>query len=145
MYDGEKYKIGRGVNSLTTLSGEKTGDMQKIKIVEGMDLYQDDIRNTFTDSYVGKYVNDYDHKQMFVAAVQAYQAELAGDVLDAGYGNTAAVDAEAQKKYLQEKGQDISQMTETEILTANTGSQVFIVSNVKFVDAMEDLQMTVNM
>ena len=36
-------------------------------------------------------------------------------------------------------------MTETEILTANTGSQVFIVSNVKFVDAMEDLQMTVNM
>ena len=82
---------------------------------------------------------------MFVAAVQAYQAELAGDVLDAGYGNTAAVDAEAQKKYLQEKGQDISQMTETEILTANTGSQVFIVSNVKFVDAMEDLQMTVNM
>lgn len=145
VYDGEKYKIGRGVNSLTTLSGEKTGDMQKIKIVEGMDLYQDDIRNTFTDSYVGKYVNDYDHKQMFVAAVQAYQAELAGDVLDAGYGNTAAVDAEAQKKYLQEKGQDISQMTETEILTANTGSQVFIVSNVKFVDAMEDLQMTVNM
>ena len=110
-----------------------------------MDLYQDDIRNTFTDSYVWKYVNDYDHKQMFVAAVQAYQAELAGDVLDAGYGNTAAVDAEAQKKYLQEKGQDISQMTETEILTANTGSQVFIVSNVKFVDAMEDLQMTVNM
>lgn len=55
------------------------------------------------------------------------------------------MDAEAQKKYLQEKGQDISQMTETEILTANTGSQVFIVSNVKFVDAMEDLQMTVNM
>ena len=56
----------------------------------------------------------------------------------------STTDAKA-KKYLQEKGQDISQMTETEILTANTGSQVFIVSNVKFVDAMEDLQMTVNM
>lgn len=145
VYDGEKYKIGRGVNSLTTLTDEKTTDMQKIKIVEGMDLYQDDIRNTFTDSYVGKYVNDYDHKQMFVAAVQAYQAGLAGDVLDAGYANTASVDAEAQKQYLQEKGQDISQMTDVEILTANTGSQVFIVSNVKFVDAMEDLQMVVNM
>lgn len=145
VYDGEKYKIGRGVNSLVTFTDSKTEDMRKIKIVEGMDLYQDDIRNTFTDSYVGKYVNDYDHKQMFVAAVQAYQAGLAGDVLDAGYGNTAAVDADAQKQYLQEKGQDISQMTETEILTANTGSQVFIVSHVKFVDAMEDLQMTVNM
>ena len=100
----KSIKIGRGVNSLTTLSGEKTGDMQKIKIVEGMDLYQDDIRNTFTDSYVGKYVNDYDHKQMFVAAVQAYQVELAGDVLDAGYGNTAAVDAEARKSTCRRKG-----------------------------------------
>ncbi len=46
---------------------------------------------------------------------------------------------------LQERGQDVSQMTETEILTANTGAKVFIASHVKFVDAMEDLQMTVNM
>lgn len=145
VYDGEKYKIGRGVNSLTTFTGDKTEDMRKIKIIEGMDLYQDDIRNTFTDSYVGKYVNDYDHKQMLVAAIQAYHTELAGDVLDASYENTVAVDADAQKQYLMEKGQDVSQMSDTEILTANTGSQVFIVSNVKFVDAMEDLQMTVNM
>lgn len=115
------------------------------EIVEGMDLYQDDIRNTFTDSYVGKYVNDYDNKQLFVAAVRAYQAGLAGEVLDASYDNTASVDAQAQKQYLQERGQDVSQMTETEILTANTGAKVFIASHVKFVDAMEDLQMTVNM
>ncbi|MFR3751802.1 MAG: hypothetical protein ACLTW9_04340 [Enterocloster sp.] len=33
-------------------------------------------------------------------------------------------------------------MTETEILTANTGAKVFIASHVKFVDAMGDLQMT---
>lgn len=145
VYDGEKYKIGRGVNSLTTFTGDKTEDMCKIKIIEGMDLYQDDIRNTFTDSYVGKHVNDYDHKQMLVAAIQAYHTELAGDVLDASYENKVAVDADAQKQYLVEKGQDVSQMSDTEILTANTGSQVFIVSNVKFVDAMEDLQMTVNM
>ena len=145
VFDGEKYKVGRGVNSLTTFTKEKTEDVRKIKIVEGMDLYQDDIRNTFTDSYVGKYVNDYDNKQLFVAAVLAYQAGLAGEVLDASYDNTASVDAQAQKQYLQERGQDVSQMTETEILTANTGAQVFIASHVKFVDAMEDLQMTVNM
>lgn len=145
VYDGEAYKIGRGVNSLTTFSGDKTEDMRKIKIIEGMDLYQDDIRSTFLDSYVGKCVNDYDHKQIFVAAIQAYQTGLAGDVLDAGYANTVSVDADAQKQYLTEKGQDVSQMTETEILAANTGSHVFLVSNVKFVDAMEDLQMMVNM
>ena len=67
------------------------------------------------------------------------------EVLDASYDNTASVDAQAQKQYLQERGQDVSQMTETEILTANTGAKVFIASHVKFVDAMEDLQMTVNM
>ena len=145
VFDGEKYKIGRGVNSLTTFTADKTVDMRKIKIVEGMDLYQDDIRNTFTDSYVGKYINDYDNKQMFVAAVQAYQAGLAGDVLDRSYNNTAAVDADVQRQYLAEHGVDISQMTDTEILTANTGSKVFLRSDVKFVDAMEDLQMTVNM
>ncbi|MFQ9653596.1 MAG: phage tail sheath C-terminal domain-containing protein [Enterocloster sp.] len=72
VFDGEKYKVGRGVNSLTTFTKEKTEDVRKIKIVEGMDSYQDDIRNTFTDSYVGKYVNDYDNKQLFVAAVRAY-------------------------------------------------------------------------
>ena len=119
--------------------------MRKIKIVEGMDLYQDDIRNTFTDSYIGKYVNDYDNKQMFVAAIQAYQTALEGDVLDSAYDNRVAVDMDAQKQYLREKGIDVSKMTDTEILRANTGSKVFIASNIKFVDAMEDLQMTVNM
>lgn len=145
VFDGEKYKVGRGVNSLITFTADKTEDMRKIKIIEGMDLYQDDIRNTFTDSYVGKYVNDYDNKQMFVAAVQAYQTGLAGEVLDRSYANTAAVDADTQRQYLAERGVDVSQMTDTEILTANTGSKVFIRSDVKFVDAMEDLQMTVNM
>ena len=145
VYDGEKYLIGRGVNSLTTFTSEKTEDVRKIKIVEGMDLYRDDIRTTFTESYVGKYINDYDNKQMFVAAINTYHTGLMGNVLDAGYSNVASVDAQAQKQYLQEKGVDVSQMTETGILTANAGSKVFIAADVKFVDAMEDLQMTVNM
>lgn len=41
--DGEKIKVGRGINSLHILSGDKTEDMEKIKIIEGMDLMRDDI------------------------------------------------------------------------------------------------------
>ena len=36
-------------------------------------------------------------------------------------------------------------MDETALAQANTGSKVFIASNVKFVDAMEDLKLTCNM
>ena len=36
-------------------------------------------------------------------------------------------------------------MDDTAVAEANTGSKVFVTSNVKFVDAMEDLKMTVNM
>ena len=53
VFDGEKYKIGRGVNSLTSFTPEHGQDFSKIKIIEGVDLYQDDIRETFESGYVG--------------------------------------------------------------------------------------------
>ena len=71
VFDGRKYKIGRGVNSLVSFTTEKTEDVRFIKIVEGMDLYMDDIRETYEESYVGKIINDYDGKQMLVAAIGA--------------------------------------------------------------------------
>ena len=145
VYDGEKFKIGRGVNSLTTFTATKTEDVRKIKIVEGMDLYMDDIRDTFEEYYVGKVINDYDNKQMFVAAIGAYHKELMGDVLDRNYDNRVSVDVEAQRTYLESKGMDTTDLDDTAVAQANTGSKVFISANVKFVDAMEDLDMVVNM
>lgn len=145
VFDGEKYKIGRGINSLVTFTKEKGEDIRKIKIVEGMDLYKDDIRNTYEEMYVGKVINDYDNKQALVAAINSYHRELEGNVLDKNFDNTVSVDLNAQMKYLEDNGTDISSMKETEIATSNTGSVVFLVSNIKFVDAMEDLKMEVNM
>lgn len=145
VFDSEKYKIGRGVNSLTTFTTEKGEDFRKIKIIEGMDLYQDDIRGTYEDYYVGKVINDYDNKQALVASIGSYHKELLGDVLDRSYENTVAVDIDAQRQYLESKGKDTSSMDDVAVAKANTGSKVFITSNVKFVDAMEDLTMKVNM
>lgn len=145
VFDGKRFKIGRGVNSLVTFTAEKTEDVRFIKIVEGMDLYMDDIRETYEENYVGKIINDYDGKQMFVAAVGAYHKGLLGNVLDSSYENTVGVDVEAQRTYLESRGTDTSEMDDIAVAKANTGTKVFIKSNIKFVNAMEDLKMSVNM
>ncbi len=140
-FDGENYKIARGVNSFTSFTTEKGEEFSKIKIVEGIDLINDDIRSTFEDSYIGKIRNDYDGKQMFVAGINGYFRSLEGDVLDSGFDNKCGVDVERQGIYIQSKGVDISTMNEIDIAKYNTGSNVYIASNIKLVDAMEDLNM----
>ncbi len=141
IFDGENYKVGRGVNSLTSFTTEKGEEFSKIKIMEGVDLVNDDIRTTFEDSYVGKYRNDYDTKQLFIASINGYFKSLEGDVLDNGYNNNCYIDVQQQGIYLQGRGTDISTLSDIQIATSNTGSKVFIASNIKFVDAMEDLNM----
>lgn len=144
--DGTKIKIGRGVNSLTTTTGTKGEEFKKIKIVDAVDLVRDDIRNTFDGSYVGKITNSYDHKVLFLSAVNAYFEELErSEVLDNAFDNKAEIDTESQRIYLMSKGVDVDSLKEQEIKEYNTGSKVFATAKVKFLDAMEDLQMEIFM
>lgn len=142
IFDGEKYKIGRGINSLTTGTNE---DLKKIKIIEGKDMVFEDIKSTFENKYIGQVINDYDNKQNLVAAIIAYYKSIEGNVLDKNYDNTCAVDAQAQRDYLEQAGEDTESMSDVQILQANTGSHVYLTSSIKFVDAMEDLHMGINM
>lgn len=140
IYDGEKFKIGRGVNSFTTTTDVKGEDFKKIKIIEGKDQISSDIRTLFEDAYIGKVRNSYDNKQMFVAAINNYYRDLEGDVLDPDYENICQLDIEATKKYLTENSVDFSTKNDDEILRSNTGSHLFLKSSIKEVDAMEDLE-----
>ena len=63
--DGEKVKVGRGVNSLVTLSGDKTEDMKKIKIIDSLDLIRDDIKASFEENYINV-VNSHENKMLFI-------------------------------------------------------------------------------
>lgn len=138
--DGEKIKLGRAVNSLTTFTVEKSKQFSKIKIIDGMDLLKDDIRDTFNDNYVGKVINNYDNKLLFLGAVNAYFQMVATDnILDANWDNRAEIDFTAQRLYLKSIGVNVDDLTVQEILEYNTESFVFADANVKFVDAMEDL------
>lgn len=142
--DGEKVKIGRGVTSLATLSGDKTEDLKKIKIIEGIDLMRDDIRTSFEDNYIGVN-NSYDNKMLFVAAVNQYFEQLVnqGVLYDEGE-NYADIDVDAQREWLAQK-YDISDYSETQIRQAKTGSYLFIMANVSFADAIEDLKFNIYM
>ena len=49
------------------------------------------------------------------------------------------------KTHARSHGIDTEEMSETAILSANTGSEVFLQANVRFADAMEDLTFQITM
>lgn len=145
IFDGEKYKLGRGVTSLVTVSDTNPEDFKKIKIVEGMDVITYDIQSTFMDTYVGKVANSYDNKQIFVGAVNDYLRQLLNTVLDGEGENYVKVSAEGNREYLEEKGTDTSEMTYQELLEANTGPWLYLEGTCSFLDAMEDMDLKMYM
>lgn len=138
-HDGEKVKVGRGVNSLTTTTDGKGDAFKKIKIVEAMDMIQNDIRMTADDNYIGKYPNSYDNKCLLIMAIKGYLEELErSGILETGK-SVVELDLEAQENYLKSKGIDTSNMSEQEIKEANTDAKVFLRASVSILDAIEDI------
>lgn len=145
VFDGEKYKIGRGVTSLKTVSESAPEDFKKIKIIEGADLIRNDIYATFADHFVGRLNNSYDNKQNFVGACCEYLAGLYDTVLDREEENYVEIDRAANEAYLVAQGRDTSEMSAQRIAEANTGATLFLTGKIRFLDAMEDLQMKLSM
>ena len=139
------YRLCRAVNPLTTLTPDHGAAFQKIKIVEGVDLIRKDIATAFESGYIGKVLNDYDNKLLLVTAINAYLKGLEGDVLDKTADNRCAVSLSGQRSWLESQGTDTSDMKDTDILRANTGSQVFLEADLTFCDAMEDLSLMISM
>jgi len=139
-YDGEDYKIARGVNSLVTYEARKGEDFSKIKIVEAMHLIKDDIRETWEKFYVGKILNTYENKQQFMALInRVYFVELYNTVLEKTDRNRVDIDIEANLRYAIKRGAKVDDMTTQQIKEFNTGSNVFLDGYVSILDAMEDL------
>lgn len=143
-WDGEKAKVGRGVTSLTTTTEDKGADWKKIKVVRILDMLFTDIRRTIEDNYIGKVQNSYINKLLLVSAINAYFEQLEqANVLDPGK-NICEINVPAQRAYLKSIGEDVDNMTEQEIKEANTRDKVFLVSTVRPLDAIEDVELIVN-
>ena len=139
--DGDGVKIARACNSLTTFTTDVGQDFRFIKIVECVDMITDDIRDTFKSDYVGKVINDYNHKMLFISAIMVYFSGLKGNVLDNSptAQNTVDIDEEQQKNYAILKGEDVAEMTVQQIREYNTGTNVYLTGRITPVNAMEDL------
>jgi hypothetical protein len=142
-WDGRKFKIARAVNSLVTTSEGMLDSFKKIKIVEIMDLIRTDITATAEDEYIGKYANTYDNKLLLITAIRGYFMGLEQDKLvQPGY--TVDIDVDAQEAYLVSKGTDTSEMKVQAIREADTGTHVFLKIACKILDAIEDIDININ-
>lgn len=150
-FDNEKVKVVRGVNSFVTTVDGKGDSFKKIKIVEAMDMINDDIVKTAQDSYLGKYANTYSNKCLLISAISGYFAQLKKDDIISSY--SVGLDAEAIRNYLKGKGlkatlddgtvKAVDECSDEEIVTADTGASVFLTGNVKILDAIEDITMPI--
>ena len=139
--EGDGVKIARACNSLTTFTTDVGQDFRFIKIVECIDMITDDIRDTFKSDYVGKVINDYNHKMLFISAILVYFSGLKGNVLDSSptAQNTVDIDEEQKKNYSLLKVEDGAEMTVQQIGDYNTGTNVYLTGRITPVNAMEDL------
>ncbi len=144
LHDGQKAKIARGVNSLTSIPLNGKADWRKIKIVEAMDLITYYLRTTVDDEYRGKYPNTYDNKQVLVSHISEYFQYLETQgVLNRGE-SFCEIDFDRQYDYLRAKGVDVSALSRQEVLEYQTDSWVFLRCGGRIVDAMEDFEVLFN-
>lgn len=136
------FKLGRAVNSLTTLTDGITEAFQKIRVAGIMDMIANDIVATFRLYYVGKYTNNFSNKNRFIGAINSYLLDLAADgLLEAENDNAVYISYEKTKSYLEGKGVDTSNMTYNDIIKANTGTKVLLDGVCSPTDTMEDLDL----
>lgn len=137
-------RVARGVNSATTVENE---DLKKITIVEGMDLTKEDIITTFKENYIGKYKNDVENQTVFMAAVNTYFRQLTTEgVLSPDFSNLAEIDVETQRQAWIAAGKTEAMDWDTETVKKNPfKTYVYLLANVRFSDAIEDLQFDIYM
>lgn len=146
--DDGAVRIGRAVNSLTTIEEGMTNDMRFILIVEVMDLIFTDIHFAWTENYKGKYKNILDNQMLFVSAINSYFAGLENDnILDNAYENNAAIDVNKQRLanvplYGEE---EVGSWDNNRVLEMTVGTNVYLGAQIKIPNAMEDLFLTVIM
>ncbi|KYH35833.1 phage tail sheath protein [Clostridium tepidiprofundi DSM 19306] len=145
--DGE-VRVARGVNSLVTTGEGITDDMKFILIVEIMDLIYNDIYTTFDKFYKGKYKNNADNQALLIGAITAYFKSLALDnLLDSNFNNRATVDLEQQRlANIPKYGEDVVLTWDDEkVKNMTVGTNVWLRSNIKILNAMEDFTFVITM
>jgi len=142
-HDGEKVKVARGVNSLTTLGADKSEQFKKIKIVDILDMIHADITRTAEDNYIGRVTNSYENKCLLVNAINAYFDQLEKTGLLERKANECRIDVDSQRAFLKSSGMNVDEMSDADVKAANTRDKVFLAATVKPVDSMESIEFVI--
>ena len=142
--DMQKIKVARAVNSFVTTYQGKGDQFKKCKIVELLDMIHDDIRQTGHDSYIGKYANSKENRDLLCTAITGYFKTLETEGLLEVDENEAFIDITAVKNWRLSNGlntkEELESMDEGEIKKLNLHDNVFIAADLSPLDAMENIQ-----
>lgn len=136
--DGNTIRLGRAVNSFTSVTDEKGEIYSTIELVQTMDKTSTDLVQTIKDNWVGQYKNTYNNKCLLIAACQEYLDELVKkEIYESA---TIGINIAANKKFLEGKKIDTSVMSEEELKKAPTNRSVFLAVTGKMLESMEDFK-----
>lgn len=147
--DGHNIRFASGVNSLTTLTDDQDESFQSIKVVSIMDLFYNAVKAAILDKYIGKYANTYQNKLLLVGEIYGLLAEMERQGLVEQGDTSCEIDLEAQTAYLRsigyksKDGRGVDELSDDEILRANTRKKVFIKCRMIPIDAIESVEITV--
>lgn len=144
--DGKKIKIGRGVNSLKTITPEdqKNEEFKSIRVVEILDMIHDEIYDNFNDNYIGKVPNIYDNQVLFLNEINRGFTELEGlELLDANADSAAWIDVDVQREAWELAGVDTSDWDDDKVKENAFKRHVFLGGKIRVVDTIEDLDFNI--
>ncbi|ACV64908.1 hypothetical protein Dtox_4241 [Desulfofarcimen acetoxidans DSM 771] len=72
VHDGEKVKIEKGINTLTSLRTGQNNQWKKVKAIRIMDAIDTDLQKAGRNDYIGKVINDEDGKVAVIVAIKKY-------------------------------------------------------------------------
>lgn len=140
VHDGRKVRLGRAVNSLTTVPPDQSEALKKIKIVEAVDLIRQQSKLLIDDQFRGK-GNSYDTKLLIVSALYDFLVNLETQGVVAQGTSYVELNLTKQRAWLKAQGVDVANMTDDEILKADTGSWIFVSMGGTILDGMEDFDL----
>lgn len=118
---------------------------KKIRVVETMDMINNDIVELAEDNYIGKYQNTYSNKCLLLSAIKTYMDEILVNGLIEDY--SIEFDVEKIRKYVIEnekiKKEDAEAMSDEEMQKQYTDEKVYFKATVTISDVMEDIYLDI--
>lgn len=146
---GEVVRFANDVNSLTTVGDTQDETYQDIRCTAIMDLFYNSAKVQILEKYIGKFPNTYQNKLLLVSEVYSLLKSFERSGLCEQGDTDCNIHVDAQTEYLRsvnyktKDGRGVDDMTQDEILRANTRKKVFLKCRMKPLGAIESVEILV--